>query len=325
MDNIITGSKNGWYCIKFNTVQESQSTASDFSKQMNLFLKEIENFNQAIFSDTTEGYNVESYIESLEAGSFKLWLGDKLSKIEDKHIDNFVSQPLQVIISAILKKSRDVAIEALSDEQGNSYIVKDPSYIKEYQSKIEKDIIYKISTSINETISEVISEVIDDIEIRKLSKEEMNFLKNIMSNANYEKIIEALIKMSRIAKKTNCKISYINDYGSDKESVINGNFYDLYKRAIPNKTMPSNITIKDLVIHSPELKENARIWVFEMDGKNIKVDISSTDIAQQAIERGEVRVGDTYTVELSETRDRSYTGSYKTSYKILKVIELTRH
>lgn len=86
----------------------------------------------------------------------------------------------------------------------------------------------------------------------------------------------------------------------------------------------TNVTTKNLVVHKPELSQDAKIWQFSYDGKAIQVDISSTRIARDTIKRGDVRVGDTYKVKLEEQEYKTPKGQYKTRYKILEVLKFTR-
>ena len=90
------------------------------------------------------------------------------------------------------------------------------------------------------------------------------------------------------------------------------------------KTDITNITIRHLLVLKPELREDAMEWVFDLDGKTIKADISQTEIAKSAMRRGEIRVGDTYKVRLEEQEYKSSTGRYSVKYKVLEVQEFIR-
>ncbi len=85
-----------------------------------------------------------------------------------------------------------------------------------------------------------------------------------------------------------------------------------------------NITIRHLVVYKPELDEDAKKWFFLLAGRPIGVDISETNIAKEAIVRGEVRVGDTYKVKLEEQEYKTMTGRYNTSYKALEVLDFIK-
>ncbi|MFK7866314.1 MAG: hypothetical protein AB8B77_02620, partial [Alphaproteobacteria bacterium] len=63
---------------------------------------------------------------------------------------------------------------------------------------------------------------------------------------------------------------------------------------------------------------------FLLDDKAITVDISETNIAEKTMDRGEVRVGDTYKVKLEETQYKTPKGQYRIRYKILEVIDFIR-
>ena len=81
-------------------------------------------------------------------------------------------------------------------------------------------------------------------------------------------------------------------------------------------------TIKTwLQIYSPVYKEDAKTWIFLYKKLPISVDISETDITQQAMERGGTRAGDQYYVKLEIRQGVTPTGNISNHYKILKVFE----
>jgi hypothetical protein len=113
-------SKQDWYCIKFNVPKDKPITALEFSKKMNSFLEQINEFNHSIVNGIDDTYTVASYIEDFESGSVKWWLRDKLNKCDDKAIDKFVDSPIKTTIAGILKYSKKKAIEFLSIEDYKS-------------------------------------------------------------------------------------------------------------------------------------------------------------------------------------------------------------
>ncbi len=86
-----------------------------------------------------------------------------------------------------------------------------------------------------------------------------------------------------------------------------------------------NITTEHLLVHKPVLDHNTHLWGFSRADKNIPknitVDISKTKIAAETMTRGGVEVGDTYKVELEETKHKTDAGNYSTKYKILEVLD----
>ncbi len=86
----------------------------------------------------------------------------------------------------------------------------------------------------------------------------------------------------------------------------------------------TNITTRHLIVHKPVLDKDANKWSFLLNEKSINVDISETSIAKDVIVRGEIRIGDTYKVKLEEQEYKTTKGQYRTSYKILEVLEFIR-
>ena len=121
------------------------------------------------------------------------------------------------------------------------------------------------------------------------------------------------------------EIKFVNDgetsnvlHKKDYREYINTN---LNNYEVGRKTENKNITIRNLVVFKPVLSDQATYWTFMLDNKAINVNISLTDIAKNAIKRGAITLNDTYKVELEEEEYRTATGQYRTTYKILKVLE----
>ena len=74
-------------------------------------------------------------------------------------------------------------------------------------------------------------------------------------------------------------------------------------------------------MHSPVYEKDAKNWRFEYGDKYETMDISETDIAEKAIERGGALVNDTYKVTLQITQTRTPSGRFNNRYKIKNVIE----
>ena len=74
-------------------------------------------------------------------------------------------------------------------------------------------------------------------------------------------------------------------------------------------------------VHSPVYEKDAKNWRFEYGDKYETMDISETDIAEKAIERGGALVNDTYKVTLQITQTRTPSGRFNNRYKIKNVIE----
>ena len=81
------------------------------------------------------------------------------------------------------------------------------------------------------------------------------------------------------------------------------------------------IIVAWLTVFSPVYKIDAKTWKFEFLGKHGIVDISETDIAQNAMKRGGTFVDDIYKVKLEITQKMASDGKIRSQYKIKEVIE----
>lgn len=287
--------KDNWYCIKFDIPKDSNITALEFSRKMNSFLQEIDNFNHSIINGIDETYTVASYVEDFETGSIKWWLADKLSGIDDKAIDKFVDSPIKTTIAGILKFSKKKAIETLSDSN------KEPQ-------EMSKDII--------DGVYKVIEEKKEDLE--------KDMFGNISIEIKQTELLNSVKQMSAISKELDENINFLDDYNNQEAEIKVNSSFASYESQEEEEETVTNITTRHLVVNKPELDYNSTKWFFIMDNKTIKVDISSTNIAKDAIQRGEVRVGDTYKVSLEEQEYKTPKGQFRIKYKALEVIEFNR-
>ena len=76
-----------------------------------------------------------------------------------------------------------------------------------------------------------------------------------------------------------------------------------------------------LEIYGPIFDVKAEAWRFNYGGDHIYADITETSIAQDAIERGRVSVGDMYRVKMEITEYRTPTKQLRKKYKILEVLD----
>ena len=261
---------------------------------MNSFLQEIDNFNHSIVNGIDETYTVASYVEDFETGSIRWWLTDKLSNIDDKAIDKFVDKPIKTTIAGILKLSKRKAIEVLSNDN-------------QEPQKMSEDIIEGVYKVIEDKKNSLEKDIFGDTTIDIKEKELLNSVQ----------------QMSAISKELDENIVFVDDYHNQEEEIkVNSSFADYEPQE--EEIIEANITIRHLVVNKLELVSNSREWFFEMNNKIIKVDISSTNIAKEAIQRGEIRVGDTYKIQLEEQEYKTPKGQFRIKYKALKVIEFNR-
>jgi hypothetical protein len=78
-----------------------------------------------------------------------------------------------------------------------------------------------------------------------------------------------------------------------------------------------------LSVYSPVFDLNAPMWRFRLGKDVIYADISETNIANEAMERGGVRVEDAYQIKLQITTEVDSQGNRKApQYKVLEVIRI---
>ena len=82
-----------------------------------------------------------------------------------------------------------------------------------------------------------------------------------------------------------------------------------------------NLTTRNLILDQVKLDADAKKWKFRMGGNSIVVDISDTDIAIKASERGVVGFGDRYRVRLEEREHMTKSGNMLMRYRIDEVLE----
>ncbi|MDH5573362.1 MAG: hypothetical protein OEY89_16485, partial [Gammaproteobacteria bacterium] len=76
-----------------------------------------------------------------------------------------------------------------------------------------------------------------------------------------------------------------------------------------------------LRVYSPVYNSTVKNWMFEYGKNHEYVDISETDIAKKALERGGALVNDMYKVKLEISQTISDSGSINNHYKIIEVLE----
>jgi hypothetical protein len=76
-----------------------------------------------------------------------------------------------------------------------------------------------------------------------------------------------------------------------------------------------------IVVYGVTLDPKSKHWKFKINNKVENLDISETKIAQEAVERGGVWVGDTYKVKVEMIERAMPNGGYKTDFKVKEVLE----
>src|SRR5206468_4136245 len=65
-----------------------------------------------------------------------------------------------------------------------------------------------------------------------------------------------------------------------------------------------------IVTYGPILDAKAKKWKFKLGNKSENIDITETNIAQEALRRGGINVGDTYKVRLEMIERKTPTGAF---------------
>ena len=78
-----------------------------------------------------------------------------------------------------------------------------------------------------------------------------------------------------------------------------------------------------LQLYHAKFDLNSDKWRFRYAEQTILVDISETDIAKNAAERGIVNAKDTYKVLLKTEQRKTQSGNFRNYYSISKVLEFT--
>jgi hypothetical protein len=76
-----------------------------------------------------------------------------------------------------------------------------------------------------------------------------------------------------------------------------------------------------IVIYGPVLDPKAKHWKFKLNDRVESVDISRTKIAEKALARGGISIGDTYKVKMEMTEKKTRNGDYRADFAVKEVIE----
>jgi len=87
--------------------------------------------------------------------------------------------------------------------------------------------------------------------------------------------------------------------------------------------IPAQTFTAHIVTHGPILDIKSKHWKFKFNNKVEELDISQTSIAEDAVARGGVNVGDTYTAKIEMKEHQTKKGSYVTDFKIKEVMAFT--
>ena len=300
---IVNQDKKDWYCIKFDVPKSRNITALEFSKKMNSFLEQINEFNHSIVNGIDDTYTVASYIEDFESGSVKWWLLDKLNKIDDKAIDKFVDSPIKTTIAGILKISKKKTIEYLSSND------------------------YK-HLPVDERKMKIINPIIEEIESKK---DALN--KNVLIprdvRIDEDRLLKSLAKMSKISRELEENVSFINDYDNQDEQIIISkdlNYDDFITtsnvRSIEEEKILQNTNIIEdvYILLTPTSKEDCK-WEFDDNGSKIKCIMKDIDFFNKYCDNQEKLGGNEKLKLRMKIETFLENNTIKKEYKILKIVE----
>lgn len=142
----------------------------------------------------------------------------------------------------------------------------------------------------------------------------------VLQIARNPEVQESFRRMLRPLKSRGIdKVTFVGD--SD-ETVITREEASAVLQASPGdigvdihpQTLRGHITI-----HSPTFDATSKKWKFKWNSRVETIDISQTDIADQVMQRGMVRLGDAFEVEMEVIEKKLKTG-YKQYFKVIRVI-----
>jgi hypothetical protein len=84
--------------------------------------------------------------------------------------------------------------------------------------------------------------------------------------------------------------------------------------------IPPQYFTAHITTHGPILDSKSKHWKFKLNNRVQDIDISETKIAEDAVARGLVNIGDTYTVKIEMKQHQTKKGDYTADLKIKEVI-----
>lgn len=192
------------YELRFEYFNEENATL--FFQKITDFLLSIDKLNNSLVSVFGIEIDINIQIKSIEKGSIRIWIAEKLNKISDDDIKHYISNPRE-LLADLLIKSKKMILEKIQDK-------KCQDIPKEYKNIIEKSDLKDFGYNNNETKSKV----------------DINSIQRLIRN--YKQDLECFGKLGfelqKIAK-TNKKIYFLNEqqatllltYMKNSESVRN--------------------------------------------------------------------------------------------------------
>ncbi|HEB9325672.1 TPA: hypothetical protein RZK34_001720 [Campylobacter jejuni] len=129
------------YELRFEYFNEENATL--FFQKITDFLLSIDKLNNSLVSVFGIEIDINIQIKSIEKGSIRIWIAEKLSKISDDDIKHYVNNPKE-LLADLLIKSKKMILEKIQDK-------KCQDISKEYKNIIEKSNLKDFGYNNNET------------------------------------------------------------------------------------------------------------------------------------------------------------------------------
>ena len=113
-------------------------------------------------------------------------------------------------------------------------------------------------------------------------------------------------------------IDFITD--DNNTTTLDKNDYCDYDPFQNEDRIATNIITTFLKVYRPELEEKSKYWIFLHNGKQIKVDISSTNLAKDTVSNGVLKINNAYKVKLEVEEKLSNGGRILYSYRLIEVL-----
>ncbi|MBK2258724.1 hypothetical protein [Francisella philomiragia] len=291
---------NNTYCIKFDVPKNL--SAIEFSKKMNDFLQEIDNFNHAIFANIDETYRVSTYIEDVETGSIKWWLYDKIGNINDNAIDAFVDKPIKNTVATILKSAKKTAL---------SYLEK--SIDKEINAaQINANIIEPIQSELDTNINQL-----ENISDRDLVANNIKIDK--------KKLLVSLSSMSKISNQLGDNVYFIEDSQNENITIRLSNNFEYSDKLLNDvDELEQDIEINNVTDYyqliTPTSKKNSK-WEFKDGEQKIKCNMLDDDFFNKYVDNT-IKLGGNELFKVKVRIESTVENNkIKKEYSIIEVIE----
>ncbi len=93
------------YELRFEYFNEENATL--FFQKITDFLLSIDKLNNSLVSVFGIEIDINIQIKSIEKGSIRIWIAEKLNKISDDDIKHYVSNPRELLANLLIKSKKN--------------------------------------------------------------------------------------------------------------------------------------------------------------------------------------------------------------------------